>query len=86
MNAPPNHELDVLDIAGELLADEQFKRELSDFIRDETDQVRKDLRRLLRIPAEQRVSDAELVARIGTAYIAATQLLKAYIEQPEAKA
>lgn len=87
--APPEFDQDQLrQLAGELLADEAFKREIAEFIRDETDQVRKDLRRLLHIPADQHVSDGELVARIGTAYIAAEQLLKAFLEtqRPEGAA
>ena len=76
MNAPPEFNPD--DISRELLADDQFLTDLAEEFRDQYDQMRKDLRKLLEIPAGHQVSDAELISRIGTVYIAARAVLEEF--------
>jgi hypothetical protein len=78
VTAPPK-DPDPDQVAKELLADDQFLTDLAEEVRSQYDQMRKDLRKLLRIPADHKVTDAELISRIGIGYIAAEALLREYV-------
>ena len=81
--APPEYDPD--EIADKLLEDEAFIQLLADTFRDRYDALRKDLRQLLRIPADHKVTDAELISRIGIGYIAAEALLREYVAGQQEK-
>ena len=81
MTAPPDPD----QVAQELLDDDQFLTDLAEEVRNQYDQMRKDLRKLLRIPADHKVTDAELISRIGIGYIAAEALLREYVAGQQEK-